>query len=67
MVNNINVEGLVVGVRTTHKGNKEGEIEHRTRITIEVEDLSRDALDALARAEVIGRLLAITLLPSRDA
>ena len=60
------ISGLVKGVVTKSKADKEGSVIHTTRLTIEVDDLARDVLDALALAEFEARGLRLELVPRRD-
>lgn len=60
------ISGLVKGVSTKSKADKEGTVFHVTRVTIEVDDLSRDVLEALALAEFEARGLRLELVPRRD-
>lgn len=60
------VSGLVKGISTKSKANKEGQVFHTTKLIIEVEDLAREVLDALALAEFEARGLRLELVPRRN-
>ena len=55
------IKGLIKGITTKSKANDDGQVEHISTLKIQVKDLDRDTIEALAIGEHEARLLQMEL------